>query len=130
MKQGFTDEQMIDICRARERLADHKRDAKVNEDYSKPFYVGINNPRGFKGVSRDGYLPPLELPEERTQEESQQIIVEHVNYVPPLKVWQLRNEMDGLKGHILFLEKKLNKHTEHLKKKPKPQKQPIKAIDI
>ena len=40
-----------------------RKDAQ--RQYSQPFFVGINNPRGFRGVNADGYLPALEAkPEE------------------------------------------------------------------
>ena len=60
----------------------------MNENYNQPFYVGIGNPRGFKGVSSDGYLPPLEPPihlEDELPENLQPIL-------PPLYIPKPKNE--------------------------------------
>ena len=66
----------------------------MNEDYSQPFYVGLNNPR-FP-YARNGYLPPLLLPEQETGPAPDQQWFEH------------RHEK--IESLVLDLQNRLNKH--------------------
>lgn len=76
--------------------------------YDQPFYVGINNKR-FRGVSIDGYLPALEFPLEQEKEEP--VII--TRGLTPKE----RDELNQLKAHALFLERKLNEHLDKKKRR-------------
>lgn len=76
---------------------------RMSKDYTQPFYVGRNN-QNFRGVSADGYLPALELPE------TEPIIEHHIVY------HHIHSNLSGKQAHsienntnqILALKKTLN----------------------
>ena len=76
----------------------------MNEDYSQPFYVGINNPR-FRWVSIDGYLRTIEPKEDTGQ-------VDDTIQTPPWTeaqwdyVLQLSAKVNYLNNKILELRAK------------------------
>lgn len=72
--------------------------------FDKPFYVGYNNEDKWRGM-RFGYLPPLEEP----------IVEEPQLDIPPEnKLWY---QLQQLKGNLIFLDKKINEHLSHTKKR-------------
>jgi len=87
----------------------------MSEDYTQPFYVGRNNQK-FRGVSPDGYLPPLEPKEEPAEPVEQHIIYHHIH-----------SNLSGKQAHsienntnqILSLKKIFNDHLGRYKRKYK-----------
>ena len=73
--------------------------------YDQPCFVPFDIRHRFRGVDAFGYLPPLEPPEEK----------------PPIK-FLIKDEEDTLKAEILrvkamvlYLQKKINEHTDKKK---------------
>jgi len=68
--------------------------------YDQPFYVGLANPRGFRGV-RNGYLPALE-----PRDFSNKVISEEKVEQP----WSRRqwDTVTQLKAQVLHLSSKVN----------------------
>ena len=81
----------------------------MNENYSAPFFVGLNNSR-FRGVDEFGYLPPLEPPE---------VIEVKPPAIAELSQFLLEKikRLDDLQGRLIYLENKLNEHLDKSKKR-------------
>mgnify|MGYP001603939703 CR=1 FL=1 len=73
----------------------------MNEDFSQPFYVGINNKR-FKYRSSDGYLPALEPRIEALP--PQEVVVVHRN---SSMTQQEHDTLEQLVQRVAWLQKKL-----------------------
>lgn len=72
-------------------------------EFDRPFCV-IGSVGKFRGVGSNGCLPALELPEETIKGEE---YIDEPRWVR--KQWQYVQQLHGM---VLFLQKKLNEHTD------------------
>ena len=74
--------------------------------YDQPVYVPFDIRHRFRGVNAFGYLPPLEPPEE----------LPVIKFPKKVEEDTLKAEMLRLKGMVLYLQKKINEHTDKKKR--------------
>lgn len=74
-------------------------------DYTQPFHVPLNKRHLFRGLSINGYLPALELPEPQPAVEPE---THHIPVEPELTKANTARQMRQLKGELAFMRNKFN----------------------